>query len=71
MPPSPSQAGLRSLEHKEPTASTAGAGEWAAQPHRLTVTIEAFRAEAEIGHKGTFLALVQDRGARQLLGEVP
>lgn len=24
--------GLRSLEHKEPTAGTAGVGEWAAQP---------------------------------------
>lgn len=32
MPASPSQAGLRSLEYKEPIAGTAGAGEWAAQP---------------------------------------
>lgn len=32
MPTSPSQAGLRSLEYKEPIAGTAGAGEWAAQP---------------------------------------
>lgn len=32
MPPSPSQAGLSSLEYKGPTAGTAGAGEWAAQP---------------------------------------